>query len=41
MAGRAATLPDGYQYGQNISMDGYGTISSHFSDRNFLARFLY
>lgn len=34
MTGRSATLPDGYHYGQNVSLDGLNTtISSHFSDR--------
>ncbi|VDD94028.1 unnamed protein product [Enterobius vermicularis] len=33
MSGRAATMPDGYRYGKDISMDGFDTtISSHFSD---------
>lgn len=35
MSGRAATLPDGYHYGQDMSMDGLETtISSHFSDQS-------
>lgn len=35
MAGRAATLPDGYHYGQNASIEGLDTtISSHFSDQS-------
>uniref|UniRef100_A0A0N5CWT8 Actin-binding lim zn-finger protein limatin involved in axon guidance n=1 Tax=Thelazia callipaeda TaxID=103827 RepID=A0A0N5CWT8_THECL len=34
MTGRAATLPDGYHYGQNVSIDGLDrTINSHFSDQ--------
>uniref|UniRef100_A0A183UHX5 Actin-binding lim zn-finger protein limatin involved in axon guidance n=1 Tax=Toxocara canis TaxID=6265 RepID=A0A183UHX5_TOXCA len=35
LSGRAATLPDGYHYGQDMSMDGLDTtISSHFSDQS-------
>ena len=35
MNGRAATMPDGYRYGKDASMDGFDTtISSHFSDQS-------
>ncbi|VDN22475.1 unnamed protein product [Gongylonema pulchrum] len=39
MTGRAATLPDGYQYGRNASLDGLDTtISTHFSDQSLNGR---
>uniref|UniRef100_A0AAF5PHT0 Actin-binding LIM protein 1 n=3 Tax=Wuchereria bancrofti TaxID=6293 RepID=A0AAF5PHT0_WUCBA len=39
MTGRSATLPDGYHYGQNVSLDVLSTtISSHFSDQSLVGR---